>query len=342
MCSNISAMRDPEIVRLESETHEALTPWIEEHKERGAVEGSRVEVTDLGYDPDRYPAQRLDVALTPVKRRPLIPKPLLFHMMHRAISRNLGSADKTDAMIKTFRETLAFESSPYTISEEFHQRIEAGETLGVISDHTDRGDLRDLAYITAGIVLALNTRKIREQTFALVGLNISRQAINDQSVVDKASDAFGIIWVIQDTDSRKALSIPEEAVSQANRGALRVVNKIRERGGIIGVVAAGSAMDAIKTDDGPRLRRPEVSSGTIGILRRLDGLLPVGMASGVVLPGPMHIAQKGLSHREDITHRRTLVFDALYDLAQNNADLTGLPIIFDDEQGNEVTVFPQA
>src|SRR5689334_15428631 len=77
--------RDAEFLQLEADVHDAMTPWIADFGENR----SGGNYFDIGYNPDKYPEQRLDVGYTPPKQYPgWIPDRIKFHRLKQRVARH--------------------------------------------------------------------------------------------------------------------------------------------------------------------------------------------------------------------------------------------------------------
>ncbi|OGL35474.1 hypothetical protein A3F65_00130 [Candidatus Saccharibacteria bacterium RIFCSPHIGHO2_12_FULL_47_16b] len=329
--------RDSQFVQLEQDVHAALTPWISSYKDR-----SGGEFTDIGYDPNAYPEQRLDVAYSPAKQYPrFIPGRLMLKGLEKALLRHVGSKAQLNSLVKSFRQTPASAGSQTSIAGAAAKRLDNGEAIGVLVDHTEQGDLRDVGLVMGILILAMANNNYRQRAAFLVGLNMSRQAYRGRTVAQELTKAAGIIWVMQDSENRRALDIPKEGVETVNRGAFRALMELRKQGLMLGIVPSGTAMKLVKTEAGEQLVRPEIAEGTMNIMSGLDALLPVGMHQGRIRTGPLYaIEAKGLSKRDRRLYGLGVAEMALHSLAEHNASLANLPVNYRDSHCRSITVNP--
>lgn len=337
--------RDPELVRLERQTHEeAITPWVAKHANQP---GS--DIVDIGYDPEKYPFQRLDVPLTPAKTRNL-PNLVILTAIKFKLGQSLHSHTRARSMVKTLQDTEAYEGSSTSIAEETAAIIESGGSVDVLTDHTEKGNYRDIAQVIGALILSTGRSDYRYKSAIYLGLNMSRQGRKThrfgrvKPLADQVSEISAIIWTMQNTDSRKEYPFPTEAVRLVARGAKVAKETMEEDGAIFGIVPAGTALELTYDSFGnPKLVRPKVELATIHKLRESRALLPVGMTKEGMLPGPMYVADvtDGLSRKERIAAGNTRVHLALRTLAQNNADLKQIPFSFTDGDGQETTIYPR-
>ena len=210
-------MRDRDLEQLEATVHEAMTPWIAEFGHR-----SGGKFYDLGYDPVTYPEQRLDVAYTPPREFPSwVPDSLLLHGLKRALVSHLGTRKKLDEAVEFLQETSANPDSKLSISSDAERRLNRGEALGVLVDHTQENDLKDVAIAIGIMIVAMNDIRYRENAAVFIGLNMSRQGYRGlkkhlwqlrepkRTVASEVTKAAGVIWVMQNSRNRRATIIPE-------------------------------------------------------------------------------------------------------------------------------------
>jgi hypothetical protein len=330
------AARDPELLELETQTHEAMTPWIDNHIERYGG-----KLRDTGYNPDTQTYHRLDEGYTPPTPIPFwVPNSYVVRKIKKALTKEIGSAEKVDEQVRKFKETPAFPGASYSVSEEVERRWRNKQTTAMLVDHLEKGDLRDVALAAAVLEAAIGKKKFREQTATVLGLNIGRQEFQGRIMAETILKIMGIIWVMQDTDNRKALDIPPKAIEIVGDNADKAFLEFFAHGGVIAEVAAGSAMILDYDENGrPKWTRPTVRGAVAGLMQ-MDAFLPVGVYQGEMLPGPMEVADKPKElSRSD---KKEMVVRALSSLAVNDAILTGYPVEFEDlkTKGSTTIVYP--
>lgn len=341
---NFQELAPSGIEELERETHEALTPWILDHAQQ-----SNGSVSDIGYDRVRYPFQRLDTPYMPPRESiyrihiKIIPTRLIMGGIKASLAKNLGSMQKANDMIEIFRETPAIEGGDKSISQEFEERLGQEQALAVITDHLKKGDLRDIALIMGALIFSIGTKRAREQTSIMMGLNTSRQSYGPKRkpMAEQVSQGMGIIWVMQNTGNRKKLAVPDKAVKIVNDGAKSTIEHLRQKGAAVGVVPAGTTNELVEIDGQDVYRRPPTRAA-VSTLMAFDGILPVAMYEGSILPGSMHFPQPvdALNGRELYLEKITMVNNAMAELAINGAKLTGKPMIFEDAMRNWMRAEP--
>jgi hypothetical protein len=329
-----------EVEALDKEFHKKVTPWVEDHAER-----SGGDISDIGYNPDIYPWQRLSEAYTPPGKIPFwVPNKLIIKGIERALARNLDSPEKARAMVTAFQEAPSAEGSDTSVSDAFVNHIESHETVGILGDHTNNGDLRDIALITAALIASTGESELIEHTAIVMGKNIGRQAVRGKPAVPQATLVGGIVWVMQNTGKRRDYGFSKEVTNYINQGALEAIDRLKKEGLALGIVASASAMTVDEITQ--TLHRPPISPGTRMTLKRQDALLPVGMHNGHVIPGPIYVARdsRDKTTQEKRGRKAAMVDEALHTLAQSNANLVSPEykgITYEDADGNLVTVHPQ-
>jgi len=86
----------PDGTALESELHRSFDPWVRDHAER--IDG----ISDIGYDPKRYPAQRLEESKTEAGLMKWVPSKVFLWVLRRKLVQVLRSQEKAERVIGTF------------------------------------------------------------------------------------------------------------------------------------------------------------------------------------------------------------------------------------------------
>lgn len=320
------------LLELEAQTHKAMTPMIDAH-----ISTSGNQVCDLGYDRDRYNYQRLEVAHTPASDDlfgiPIeaIPSRVVMGGIQVTLAWHLRSLRKARKMPRTFQETQAFEGSNYSIAEDIEQRLQNSEAVACINEHLIRGDLRDVAIIGGGLGIAIGKKWVRDKSVVFMGKNISREGYGKRRKpkVEQITQGLGVIWVMQNTSNRKDLDIAQEAVKIVNEAAADAIDNLRQDGLLAFIVPAGSTTLLKSDTDGVYYHRPPTRS-SVSTLARFNAILDVAIKGGEIMPGQIHTAEDSaeMSDRDKILNRLEMVDSALVSLAIKNAEITGIPLVF--------------
>jgi hypothetical protein len=337
--------RTSEIIAAEIETHEVLTPWVAEHN----VNSNGI-FTDLGYDPDKYPWQRLDVSYTPVLEIPTdVPDEVVLAFIRERLIDHIGSEEKVDDMIRAYQETPAYPESVNSVAEEVNLMVARGETLGIINDHLEKGNYRDVVVNLGVLAVASQNVALRSRMDVLLGFPLTRQAVNGKSVAQETINAAGIIWTMQNTDNRKSRPFPGLAVRVIAKGMNDAIEQRQAEGGLaIAVVPSGTGTNKVPNEFGNEVYERSDVTPSVGIMRWWDGILPVAIRDGAVIPGPIHKIdklsdedEKKLTRRQRKIRGETMVYAALDTLSQNEANLTHTPVRYQSTGGEIKTVYPQ-
>ena len=319
--------RDEELVRLEELTHRtAITPWIQNH-----VTESKGLVSDTGYDPINKRWQRLDVGHTPVRPIPsFFPDRLVISRIERKIVKAIGSKATLHAMIDILQNTQAYEGARLSVGEEFERMILNDEHLVILSDHLEKGDLRDIALLVGGLICATGNIDLRKHVDVVLGKNIGRQRMGDMEVVAAITAAMGILWTMQNSDKRKSFDFPPETVRIIAHNFKRALESRKSEGGhAVAVVPSGTTTTKVLGKNGDEIYERKDVSPTVGIMRWSDAALPVAYQRGRVIPGPFHypsIESPGSSRKVRGEAGERMIYKALQHLASGAAELTGTPM----------------
>src|SRR5207248_3085378 len=103
-------------------------------------------ISDLGYDPKRYPAQRLGESKTdagPLSR--WVPSRVFLWVLGRKLASVLRSREKADRVIATFGD-----AAPSVAG-----LLDSGKSVALLAGHTD--NLFDIAYALAGLQISFGS-----------------------------------------------------------------------------------------------------------------------------------------------------------------------------------------
>jgi hypothetical protein len=281
-------------IYLEEQMHQEFTPWVADH-----ALGSHGIISDTGYDPVKFPAQRIDAARTPAliesaKR----PERVLtqFYDQYARIMRGWGQAR---AQIEIFRRAQTTEDSGNLLINTVADYLEDGKNIGLITDHAE--GLFDMAKGLGGLSLAISagrgskyigsfnswvnklmTRQYYKQE--KYGATTGKKIEENVYIPSLLSIGGGIRWVIPDTDNGKRY-ILEDAISKAvNIGALTsfAQDKKAGRGTVEVMVPAGTRMLPKKDDNGriEHLVSPRIPESSANLLAHLDALVIFSSWSG--------------------------------------------------------------
>jgi len=309
---------------------------------------------DLGYDPEKYPYQRLDVGYTPEKHYPSwIPNSLKMWRLQKQVRRHLESVD--DA-VNLFKNLPASPERDVSISDDVQSRLDNGEVIGVLVDHTESGDLRDVGLAVGTLILAMGDFSNRQRTVLTTGKNMSRQGLKLNkhwwqkkqpmiTVADEISKGMGVLWVWPNSLNANSLkNIPERGRRIVKLAGGRALEELSDKGGVlVGTVPSGTANTVWPKKVGKADSvRPKVATETYSELAKMDALLPVATYQGRIQPGLVHEIGSSLSSKaENRTDRIAQVEVALRELAQRNSNLMGVNVRYTKYNGVIGIVSPE-
>jgi hypothetical protein len=256
----------------EAELHLSFTAWVADHAKRIAG------ISDIGYDPGRYPAQRLVEAKTeagPLSR--WVPPPIFLRVLERKLASILRSRDAADRVIDEFRG----------VAPEVAALLDEKRSVALLAGHSD--NLFDVAYCLAGLQISFGTTRYIRRTGIIVNKLMTREAFRGTPMVDTLKLLCNVYWVIPDTESTRAWGVPEGAARRVNAGALQALEKDLARGVLVGIIPTGTAARQEMVDGRLRLTMPAISAGTARLLQRFDAFLPVAMWDHVPKSAPLSL-----------------------------------------------------
>ncbi len=256
-------------------------PWSADHASRPDS-----EITQLAYDPERYPEQRFEVHKSEITTpSDYVPGWLLAFLIQRKLGRSFDSPEVARRMVDSFRDRPASQTDQTPLLEKLNELIENGETISMIDSHADfTGGVRLLTALSA----ALKKGKYLRRNTAMISKTMTREAIRGKSVARHVLPISSIIWVNPDTDSyqqllkqqeldEKSLALVDRGSKTINAGAMRAFTEARKKGGIMQWAPFSSAVERITDPDGNliKLQAPNLPDQAPGLLARTRYTLPV-------------------------------------------------------------------
>jgi len=255
---------------LEAELHGRFTAWVADHAQR--IRG----ISDLGYDPRRYPAQRIGESKTEAGALAhWVPSPIFLRVIERKLAGVLRSRDNADRVIGEFRGVAA----------EVARLLDEKRSVALVAGHSD--NLFDVAYCLAGLQVSFGTTRYISRTGIIVNKLMTREAFRGTPMTDTLKLLCNVYWVIPDTESTRTWGVPEEASRAVNLGALEALTADLPRGVLVGVIPTGTSARQEIVDGALRLTMPPISAGTARLLKRFDAFLPVAMWNDVPSAAPL-------------------------------------------------------
>jgi hypothetical protein len=274
-------------LELERQMHEGFTPWVAEHVKR-----SEGLIVDTGYNPDKFPSQRIDMPKTPALADSSRSPERVLGELGNHYAQIMNGWSKARLQISAFRTAPAYEDSYESLAEVVANHLEDGKHIGLLTDHAE--DLFDMAKGLGGLSLAIAASR---GTKYLSSFNtwvnklmtrqyyhqISHNAITGDRVEKDIALPYllsvggGVRWVIPDTENSQAY-IPDGAIREVvNRGALTsfAQDKKAGKGTVEVLVPAGTQMRAKAGSDGMNkyLIAPGMSESTANLLAHLDAIV---------------------------------------------------------------------
>lgn len=244
----------------EAGLHHSFTAWVADHAKRIAG------ISDLGYDPRRYPAQRIGESKTEAGALSRwVPSPIFLRVMERKLASILGSRDKSESVIGEFRG----------VAPEVARLLDEKQSVALLAGHSD--NLFDVAYCLAGLQISFGTTRYIPRTGIIVNKLMTREAFRGTPMVDTLQLFCNVYWVIPDTESARVWGVPERAARIVNVGALEALRTDLARGVLVGIIPTGTAARQEIVDGTLRLTMPPISAGTARLLEQFHAFLPVAM-----------------------------------------------------------------
>lgn len=350
--------RDPHLLELEQSFHTAITPWVATH-----VAKQPDKLGDIGYNP-KIKSQRLNEHETPVRSYTFVPTRLKMRGIKNSLARSMGSIDIVEGAVDVIRET----SAERGLTEDFKENLKAllgknpdmsidevleillskGLATGVMNDHLEDGNYRDAAHNLALVELAIGTNEAREAATIVMGKNYTRLGYRDypdgplKLIAEKLPDAMSIVWVFQNSDSRRGLKLSPEEDQEIdeiiNGGAEQVFKSKQGQPQLVDVVPSGTAMDET---NGKLIRRDVRPS--VRTLMNMDALLPLALKEGQLIAGPIIVAKLTSDETLRRHYKKAMVVEALRALAVNGARVTGKAIEYQDitKKGQLAVAYPK-
>lgn len=262
-------MTAPDGTALESELHRSFDPWVRDHAER--IDG----ISDIGYDPKRYPAQRLEESKTEAGLMKWVPSKVFLWVLRRKLVQVLRSQEKAERVIGTFGD----------VAPGVAELLDDGRSVALLTGHTD--NLFDIAFALAGLQISFGSTRYIRRTGIIVNKLMTREAFRGTPMVDTLKLLSNVYWVVPDTESTRRWIIPEEAARIVNSNALEALAEDLKRGVLVGVIPTGTAARHEVVDGELRLTMPHISPGTARLLARFDAFLPVAMWDDVPKAAPI-------------------------------------------------------
>lgn len=294
---------DAGLMRVESELHDALQAWAEDHARRYSTMGV------LDYDPIRFPAQRIVTSVSPRASAEHSDPGWLR-------STYLGSGGPVA------RETLAaFEEvrsasgrGRRSVAEQIAELVERGSSVAILCAHAD--GLDDVAGFAGALAVAMQGSAAETRNGLVLNKVMSRETFAGVPIVTLLRSFANIFWVIPDSDSAHRWGISLSALRYVNGLAIRSLLAAIREGAAITFAPAGSAMIPRRDRQGTliALRFPPVGAATMKLLARFDFYVVAarfGAGVHVSEPRPVSAGPAG-SARDGLT-------EALHQLAEATA-----------------------
>jgi hypothetical protein len=224
------------------------------------------QISDLGYDPKRYPAQKIRQSKSEAGALSRwVPSRVFLWVLRRKLASVLRSREKADRVIATFRD----------VAPGVAELLDDGKSVALLTGHTD--NLFDIAFALAGVQISFGTTRYIRRTGMIVNKLMTREAYRGTPMLKTLALLCNVYWVIPDTESTRRWGIPDEAARIVNASALEALQADLRRGVLVGVIPTGTAARLERVDGGLRVTMPHISSGTARLLSRFHHFLPVAM-----------------------------------------------------------------
>lgn len=255
---------------LEVELHSSFTAWAADHAKR--IRG----VSDVGYDPRRYPAQRIRESKTGAGALSRwVPSPIFLRVLERKLASVLRSRENADRIVGEFRD----------VAPDVARLLDERRSVALMAGHSD--NLFDVAYCLAGLQISFGTTRYLRRTGIIVNKLMTREAFRGTPMTDTLKLLCNVYWVIPETQSTRAWGVPESAARTVNTGALQALQTDIASGVLIGVIPTGTAARQEVVEGRLRLTMPPISAGTARLLEQFDAFLPVAMWDHVPKAAPL-------------------------------------------------------
>jgi hypothetical protein len=327
------------LLEMEKALHQyVLGPWSADHAGRPGSAISQVE-----YDRDKYPEQRLDTYRTRMNILPtyLLPSRLLAVMIESKLADAFGSAETARKMVDSFRHRPASQTDSMPLKKRLSMLIDSGETISVVDTHAEfTGGIRMLAALSA----AMSDRRMMRLNTTIISNTMTREEIDGKTIAELVSPVSDIVWVNPDTKSydelvkkqklgSKSSELVKIAGTKANAGAMRELKKSRSKGGLLQWAPFSSTVLRIFDDKDRlvRLKTPTLPSQAPGLLSRSRFTLPFAYWEDGE-SGEVKWAIGDLIDRNNIEFESKRVRDGIYlemvigELCTMLAEVSGVPV----------------
>jgi hypothetical protein len=324
-----------------------LDGWSKDHEERFPG------FTTREYNPEKYPAQRIDTyASEASKHLYFIPRLIYQHFAKKIYLKIMGpsAGDALEAFATTpANEFETIENGGLSVREAIGNLAMQGKTGTVLTSHAE--SLEDVGLYHGPVVLSLAKKRSRFARRAAVFLNKAqtREDYKGKPVEDHFKYFGEIIWTVPDTDSPKKWDISERVSEAVVRGSLRAIKQGLKRGMWLtqAPVGKGMKMSPDPGKEGPEsLYQESMSPTTAHIISEFDHFAVAAAWSGKVSLSSLHelpeLSRLPKKERQKIIIENANKIHQM--LAQQTADLAQIPVIYElvHEAGkNKATALPQ-
>lgn len=307
------------VIALEKEMHASLGPWAKNHKSRYKKMGT------LPYTPTLFKDQMINIPGREIAAWAVDP-------LHRqAYIKAIGSAEVAGRILNDFSSIPAFEEEDSISLVDFTaQMLEEGGSVAVATGHLD--SLSDISDFTDGLNLAISQRygsRYSNRFKVVVNKLMTRETMLHAPIPYLISIGLAPRWGLPLLGSTK-WDVPAEAQEMVN-GLLAktLVAEQRQRGQVVGIVPAGSAVSQVKNPETGKLEKLvfPYSDATAALFARYDAIIPanrwgnqikIGSAIPVVKP-------KGRTSRQ---YGHEITDHLNYVLALQASELAKVPVEF--------------
>jgi|GEM_PF-4491263 len=327
-----------ELLELEVSMHRSFEPWTLAHS---SEDGSSISY--LGYDPDRYPEQRITEYVTPAKL-PELPfgletrlpdSAIMFGLREIVLAKTLGGRAVARQIVKDFKETPAYPDQPNSpgVANEVARLLDDGKNVAMIVAHKYRPDVG--IGLGAEAVAMGKTRYIYENNWQIINKLMTAQEYQGKSLTEKTRGVGRIAWVIPPGKSTSLYDVPRRAMIEVGRGSGEVLEEALDdpRTGVnLAVAPTKAGMLPVKNEAGEVVgwRFPEIEGAAQTMLDPMDAALPFAFNKDVAGKVSWQVGNlitppemPGLSQSENSKLYMDLV---MLDLKTKMEELLGKPV----------------
>jgi hypothetical protein len=338
-------------IALEKQMHDYFTPWVAEHSR-----STHGKIRDTGYNPNKYPSQRIDVTYSQALIETRIDPVKALGELSNQYAVIMGQFATSRAQIAAFQEAKAFDTGDDLLVDAVIEYLDQGKAVGLVTDHAE--GLFDMAKGQGGLSLAISKSRRGENNSPVGTKHLAsfkawvNKLMTRQDIVQETTNAYGkgikknihvpyllsigggVRWVIPDTENGRQFISDEAITNTVNRGALKsfAADKKAAVGSVEVMVPSGTRMVAKKDDKGRAeyLVAPPFSDTSANLLSHLDAVITFSSWAGRISIGKL--IEINYASRSERAERTAELAQKIREVLRNQTQaLAGVPIVYAEE-----------